>query len=267
MFERASDEDTVTADCLYYLADCHRLIGLVEIDRKRLDKAEQELRRAVEIHQQCMAKFPGAMITKPERAQCYGDLNRLLVSAGRLQEAKSFITGIKIEPKDVELRAFRAGLLRDSGELQQAVAEYSEVLALAPQLADAWSGRAAAHFHLQQWDSAVADYSEAIELAPQVHTTWFHRGHAYLQLAQWDKAAADFTKVIEGWPDDSGGWFLRALAYAQLNQPEKAIADLRQAIAKGLKDVVEHLKNAMLDPLRSNEEFKKLLAAMEAKQK
>jgi len=60
---------------------------------------------------------------------------------------------------------------------------------------------------------------------------------------------------------------LRALAYAQLNQPEKAIADLRQAIAKGLKDA-EQLKNEpKLEPLRANEEFKKLLAAMEAEQK
>jgi hypothetical protein len=49
-----------------------------------------------------------------------------------------------------------------------------------------------------------------------------------------------------------------------LNQPEKANSDLRQAIAESFKDI-EHLKNeAKLEPLRSNERFEKLLAAMEA---
>jgi Tfp pilus assembly protein PilF len=104
-------------------------------------------------------------------------------------------------------------------------------------------------------------------LAPEVHTIWLHRGHSFLQLAQWDKAAADFTKVIEGWPHDTGGWFFRACAYAQLNQQEKAISDLRQAIAEGFTDV-EHLKNQpMLNPLRSNDEFKELLAALEPEQR
>jgi tetratricopeptide (TPR) repeat protein len=143
---------------------------------------------------------------------------------------------------------------------------FSQAIELTPDRWEAWNGRASFYFSRKQWDRAVADYSEAIELAPEVHTIWLHRGHSFLQLAQWDKAAADFTKVIEGWPHDTGGWFFRACAYAQLNQQEKAISDLRQAIAEGFTDV-EHLKNQpMLNPLRSNDEFKELLAALEAEQ-
>jgi hypothetical protein len=52
-----------------------------------------------------------------------------------------------------------------------------------------------------------------------------------------------------------------------LNQQKKAISALRRAIAEGFTDV-EHLKNQpMLDPLRSNNEFKELLAALEAEQR
>jgi tetratricopeptide (TPR) repeat protein len=144
---------------------------------------------------------------------------------------------------------------------------FSQAIELTPERWEAWNDRASFYFNRQRWDSAVADYSEAIELAPEVHSSWLHRGHSFLHLAQWDKAAADFTKVIEGWPHDTGGWFFRACAYAQLNQQEKAIGDLRQAIAEGFIDV-EHLKSEpMLDPLRSNDEFNKLLAAMESEQK
>jgi tetratricopeptide (TPR) repeat protein len=170
-------------------------------------------------------------------------------------------------PKDIGLQILRGHLLRDTGELQQALAQFSAVLAVAPQQSDAWTGRGFAYFHLEQWEKAIADFSKAIELGPPVHANWFHRGLSYIQLAQWDKAAADFTKVIEGWPHDPGGWFFRGCAYAQLNQPEKAINDLRQAITEGFKDI-EHLKSEpKLEPLRSNEEFKRLLAAMEEKQK
>jgi tetratricopeptide (TPR) repeat protein len=116
-------------------------------------------------------------------------------------------------------------------------------------------------------DQAVADYTKAIELAPDVHTNWFHRGLAYLQLAQWDKAAADFSKLLEQWPYDSGGWFSLAAAHAQLNQPNDAFFDLRQAIANGFHDI-EHLKNEpMLAPIRSHAEFKKLVTELEEKKK
>jgi len=104
-------------------------------------------------------------------------------------------------------------------------------------------------------------------LAPLVHTNWLHRAHSYAALAQWDNAAADFTKVIEGWPHDPGGWFFRGRAYAQLNQPELAITDLRQAIAEGFKDIEWMKTDSKLDPLRSNDEFKKLLTELEGETK
>jgi tetratricopeptide (TPR) repeat protein len=144
---------------------------------------------------------------------------------------------------------------------------FSQAIKLQPDRWEARNGRAFAYFHLHQWDNAVADFSKAIELAPQVHTNWLHRGHSYLQLAQWDKAAADFTKLIEGWPHDADGWFFRGCAYAQLNQPEQAISDLRQAIAEGFKDIGYLKSEPKLDPLRSNDEFRKLVAELDKKQK
>ena len=100
-----------------------------------------------------------------------------------------------------------------------------------------------------------------------MHTNWWHRGHAYLALAQWDKAAADFGKVVDQWPDGSEGWYLRGVAFAQLNQPDEAMADLRNAMAKGFK-IVELMKNdSRLAPLRTREDFGKLLEELEQNEK
>ncbi|HYV34587.1 MAG TPA: tetratricopeptide repeat protein, partial [Gemmataceae bacterium] len=151
------------------------------------------------------------------------------------------------------------------GNFAKAVEEFSTAIKLNPQHAHAWSCRAWAQFNLRQWDNAVSDYSKAIELTPKVHTNWFHRGMAYLELGESDKAAADFTKVVEGWPNEAEGWYLRALAYSQSGQPDKALADLRQAIAAGFRNVGRLKNDPKLAPLRSNDEFKKLVAELEAK--
>jgi eukaryotic-like serine/threonine-protein kinase len=207
---------------------------------------------------------------------------------------------LELQVSNVRLRIYLGKLLRDAGDFDGALVQFSEVITRNPKLADAWTARATlylrtrqfaqaaedcsqaielkpdgwegwsfrafAHFHRQQWDESIRDFTKAIDLAPQVHTNWFHRGHIYLQLGQWDKAAADFTKVIEGWPDEPRGWHLRALAYAQLDQSDKAIADLRQAIAKGF-DNVESIKNdPRLAPLRTRDDFAALLEDLERKQ-
>ncbi len=265
IFERARDSDPQKAYFLYTLAEIHHQIGLVEIDRNRPDKAEQELRRSVEIYQQCTEKFPEKMLNYPERVQCYDDLNRFLISAGRVQEAKSLIRDIKVQPKDVQLRIFRAGLLNDAGELQQAFAEYSQIIEEMPKQSEAWTGRAFAHFHLQQWEPAIADFSKAIQLDPDVHTNWWHRGHAYIALGQWDKAEADFKKTTQGWPDGAENWYQLGVVHVQMNRPTDAVADLTQAVAKGFNDVGRMKTDDRFKPLGTNDDFKKLLAELETK--
>jgi Tfp pilus assembly protein PilF len=94
-----------------------------------------------------------------------------------------------------------------------------------------------------------------------------HLGHAYLRLAQWDKAAADFGKVVDQWPDGSEGWYLRAVAFSQLNQPDKALADLRQPIAKGFNNAEQQKNDQNFAPLRTREDFGKLLEELERKGK
>ena len=46
---------------------------------------------------------------------------------------------------------------------------------------------------------------------------------------------------------------------------DQAMAMLRDAVAKGYKDVVHMKKDTDLDPLRQREDFKKLVAELETK--
>ena len=196
-----------------------------------------------------------------------------LKAAGRAAEAKQAYkkasAGLEqlaaAYPKMTMYRQELGGLYRELGQWEKATVEYTNAIELKPDVWEVWSGRAFAHFNRQQWDKAIFDFSKAIDLAPGVHTNWFHRGYAHLHLMQWDKAAADFTKIVEGWPAEPGGWYLRAQAYAQLNQPDKALADLRLAIANGF-DVERIKNNPNFAPIRSNDDFQKLLTRSEDKE-
>jgi tetratricopeptide (TPR) repeat protein/serine/threonine protein kinase len=171
---------------------------------------------------------------------------------------KSLEKIVASQPDAWEPRANLAAAYASEGQREKAAAEYTKAIELKLDAWEPWSRRAFFHFSGKQWNEAVSDFTKAIDLAPQVHTNWWHRGHVYLQLAEWDKAAADFGMIVDRWPDGAEGWYLRGVAFAQLKQPDKALADLRQAIAKGFEHVEWLGSDPRLDPLRSNDEFKKL---------
>jgi WD40 repeat protein/regulator of sirC expression with transglutaminase-like and TPR domain len=247
---------------------------------KRLQEAEAAVRTGKQLKQALVTEFP----EKPEYRfhlahSCLG-LAYLFEESGRTSdalkafaEADGLLTELAADASATEqLRQWVGQALRQLGDawlrlnrVNDALDCFSKAILLQPDTSEAWTGRAWAHLHAQHWDQAVADYSKAIELSPQVHTNWFHRGHAHLQLQQWDKATVDFTRVVEGWPDEPGGWYLRALAYAQSSQPDKALSDLRQALAKGFQDAEQIKNDPRLEPLRSNDDFQKLLDELEAK--
>jgi serine/threonine protein kinase/Flp pilus assembly protein TadD len=276
---------------LYYRQEqgfSHRKLADLMEQNGRSKDAEPQLRAAADCYQKLVAESPDSTFYRQEAAIVDAGLANLLLRTGQSDEAeKTFRRSIETYeslmrdfPQNADYRqraAFEVRLLAElftqqkqvpgaSIEWDKAADEYTKAIELKPDDWESWSGRAFVHFHREQWDQAVSDFSKAIELAPHVHTNWFHRGHAFLNLAQWDKARADFAKVVDQWPNDPEGWYHRGVAYAQLNQPDKAVADLHQAIEKGFKG--ELIKNdPRLAPLRSNDDFKKLLTMFEKEKK
>jgi tetratricopeptide (TPR) repeat protein len=111
---------------------------------------------------------------------------------------------------------------------QQAIAQYSEALAIAPQLSHAWSGRALTYFRLGRWEMASKDFSRAIELSPQLYVNWLYRGRSYVKLARWDVAIVDYGKVIELVPKAAEtysdlAWLLAVCPDVRFRDPRRAV--------------------------------------------
>src|SRR6266404_1188228 len=65
------------------------------------------------------------------------------------------------------------------GDLDRAIADYSEAIRIDPKDAIAFNNRGSAYSHKGDLDRAIADYSEAIRLNPKDAIAFNNRGIAY----------------------------------------------------------------------------------------
>ncbi len=83
------------------------------------------------------------------------------------------------------------------GELDSAIADYTQAIALNPKLAKAYSNRCLAYFVKGDNDQAIADCTEAIKLNPKDPNGYFNRGRANFFAGLLAKALADFNQASE----------------------------------------------------------------------
>ncbi|MCL2622307.1 MAG: tetratricopeptide repeat protein, partial [Planctomycetaceae bacterium] len=82
------------------------------------------------------------------------------------------------------------------------IADFTEVIRLKPDDAEAYSSRGDAYDSKGDYDCAIADFTEAIRLKPDDAEAYSSRGDAYNNKGDYDRAIADFTEAICLNPDD-----------------------------------------------------------------
>jgi tetratricopeptide (TPR) repeat protein len=142
------------------------------------------------------------------------DLGNLLVLTNPRQAVAVYSLAIALCPLNPEAYLKRGLAYGQLKKAQNAIADYSLFLALAPpddkRRAKTYYGRGLAHAGFNEWDQACADFTKAIELSPRNAAFWYGRGRAYARRAQWEKAAADFASVIELLPGEHFYWYQNA---------------------------------------------------------
>ena len=123
-----------------------------------------------------------------------------------------------------------------AGEYEDAVAEYTQAIALDSNIAGAYNNRGIAYRNLGKYAEAIADYDQAITLDPQDAVAYYNRGIAYVDWGKYAEAVADFTQAITLDPKNAVSYYNRGNAYADLGKYAEAIADYTQAIALDPKD-------------------------------
>ncbi len=169
------------------------------------------------------------------QAQTYVQQGTLLLRTWKISQAiAAFTQAIALEPRYAEAYVKRGLAYYRAGKYKAAIADYTRTLELKRYQADAYASRGDAYRALDDMQPAIADYTAALKKrwnAPVMRK----RAYTYLEQGNVQNALTDYDTVIKRQPS-AVAYYARGNTYLQLSiqsnedRLKLALADLNQAI-------------------------------------
>jgi len=141
-----------------------------------------------------------------------------------------FTQVIALNPQSAEAYNERGYAYQIKCQYDRAITDYDQAIALNPQFAEAYHRRGNVYQDKCQYDRAITDYDQAIALNPQLYDAYFRRGGVYLKTKQYDLAIANYNQTIALQPQLDNPYYIRGLAYEAKGLYDHAITDYNQSI-------------------------------------
>lgn len=114
----------------------------------------------------------------------------------------------RVRLKDVEnpklQEALRAAV---AGDLENSERIFTELIEEDPENASVWSNRGSVRLSMDKFDEATADFSKAIKLAPEAPVPFLNRAIAYEALGYYKDAIEDCKSAIVNDPEEFAAWY------------------------------------------------------------
>lgn len=156
-----------------------------------------------------------------------------LTNRGSYAEAEALWSKIlESFPYNAEIWSNRGNARASQMKLDEALADYEQAIALAPDAPDPYLNRGATLENMGRWEAAIADYNRVLDLDPEDAAAYNNRGNAQGGLGNWGNALEDFKRAA-----DLGGEFViarenYALALYQTGENKEAVRQLRNLVRK-----------------------------------
>ncbi|HLW68858.1 MAG TPA: tetratricopeptide repeat protein, partial [Gemmataceae bacterium] len=280
---------------------------LLHLQLRKRDDALKAFQGARELQLNLVKEFAGAREYVGELALTHGQLGALFAECGKPDEARQeYLQGIKLGEQFAEstnstpdLKVTLGGsycnygnFIRDRGNPENSLEWYGKAIKTLTALCERDSNignvkqflrnshwnRAKALDLLERYADAVPDWTRALDLSPPADQPGMRAGRAKsrLEAGHVTEAIADVAQLTKLTQWNSGQWYYFACFYAvaslqdkskKLEYADRAMELLRKAVSAGYNDVVKMKDDDDLAALRDRDDFKKLLAELEAKQK
>jgi tetratricopeptide (TPR) repeat protein len=116
------------------------------------------------------------------------------------------------------------------GPYEDAIAYFTQAMAMDPNYSEYYNDRGAVHFKMDNPLDAERDYLRAIELSPPYAEVWTNLGQCYRQMERMPEAIAAYTRALDLDPGCTLALVGRADAYADLDRADLALGDYDQAL-------------------------------------
>lgn len=253
-------------------------IGQLYKDKKRYSKAIEALQKAFDID-----AYPGFLEMISECYQETGDYTKAL----------EYVTqALQMTPDDLDLISTKADILGESGDIDGAIAEWSNYIERTPAFFGGYYRRGFFEDNANRTDAALEDYNMAIMLQPDYAYAYLGKGdmlmrigqteaameeyrkvveldtvpnnescamYAFLALGEKDKAVDFMNRVIENDSTDCGNYYDAACFYSRIGDLDKALGNLRTSFEKGFRRFHHVMSDDDLEFLRATESFKTLM--------
>lgn len=270
LFREAIDEDPGFSPAWSGLArSIFELVSWHYWDDDLLPESEDAARRALELD--------------PDNSEAHatlGSLYRLYRHFDQSEEA--LLTALELSPGDAAIRSLYSESLRDSGRLDEAVAEAFKSVAIDPRLMRMREVLIQNFYFNRDWAAAIQEARKMLELEPDSAYAWYWTGLANAMAGNHDVAIAAskmavevggnapylasgvaFTYAVAGETDiadgmlataEEDGWPLVeiALVYAWLPDLDQAFAYVNRALDERPSSMMYLNTDPSADPMRED---------------
>ncbi|WP_242729071.1 TerD family protein [Microcoleus vaginatus] len=115
------------------------------------------------------------------------------------------------------------------GDVPGAIANFTQALALNPNIPQAYLGLGIATGQQGNKQQAIYNYDRALQFNPNLAEAYFGRGQAYYELGNKQKAIADYEQAIRVNPNYGLAYLERGAIRCMLGTKSQAVADFNQA--------------------------------------
>jgi tetratricopeptide (TPR) repeat protein len=183
----------------------------------------QDPAAAIDEFSRALSVDPSSVVAFVYRHFAYVDLKMWVKAIADLNQA------IRLCPDDYRLYSYRADVKVESRDYESAYDDLCEAMTLDGSLDLLWR-RGYVALKLRRDDQAVDDYSEIIAMCPEDACARNNRGLAYLNKGLIQEALNDFNRAIELNADHPDHHNSRARLFEQLGDRDKAIFDSEAAL-------------------------------------
>ncbi len=153
--------------------------------------------------------------------------------AGRFDEAeRQWSALIEQLPAEAAIWSNRGNVRVRQNNLEGAMADYTEAIALAPTEPDPYLNRGALWEAMGEWDKAIGDYNQVLQIDPDDPAAYNNRGNAEAGRGDWVLAIADYQAAITLQPSFSSAYGNYALALYQTDEQSKALQIMKSLVRK-----------------------------------